>query len=365
MPTFFSPINLLLIEDNFPDFILIKKQLQNLRNPNVIITHADTCESAIALLRENNFDVILSDLSLPDSSDLDTVKKIHNQAPETPIVILTGLEDEEMGMASISYGVQDYLVKGEISSENLRKAIFYSIERKQKLKEILILNQELENYAHVVSHDLKQPLQTILASSRLILHLEPNLQEKSKDLLTFILSAGEKMNQLIDTLLSCDLEEKEVKKIVNCEEIIEEVIKLLREEINHSQAIININIPEQYKPVKVFYHPVQLGRIWQNLISNGIKYVDKNIKPHLEIRLQKQEDKWLFALKDNGIGINPENYHKIFEMKERLSTDKKYEGNGIGLAVCQKIISSNGGKIWVESTINKGSTFFFTIPRLV
>lgn len=364
-------LNILLVEDNFPDYFILKKQFEKLQNISINLTHVTTCREAIVYLQKNLFDVILLDLSLPDSHNLDTVKTIYHHSQDIPILVLTGLDDEVTAIASVREGAQDYLVKGEINLDNLQRSIRYAIERKQRLKEITILNkklltsnQELDNYAHIVSHDLKQPLQTILASSQLILHIEKKLDEKSFQLLNFILNSSNQMNKLIDNLLSyAQINQKNVEKeIINCEIILEQVIKSLDKQIQDSQAIINIQINEQYKPITIFYNEIQLSQIFQNLITNAIKYISDDRIPEIKISIEKKEEMWLFIVKDNGIGIKPENQPRIFHMLERVNIKEKYSGTGIGLAICQKIIKTNGGKIWVESHENKGSTFFFTIP---
>ncbi|MGI0481844.1 ATP-binding protein [Geminocystis sp. CENA526] len=364
-------LNILLVEDNFADYILLKKQFQKLQNISIEITHVTTCREAISSLEETLFDVILLDLSLPDSHNLDTVKTVYHYSQDIPILVLTGLDDEITAIASVREGAQDYLVKGEINLDNLQRSIRYAIERKQRLKEINILNkklslsnQELENYAHIVSHDLKQPLQTILASSHLILHIEKNLEEKSQKLLNFILSSSQQMNKLIDSLLSyAQVNQKSIEKeIVDVELIFKQIFDSLDKQIQDSQAMIELKIDEKNKPLKVLYNAIHLSQILQNLISNAIKYIPFDRTPQIKINIEKKEDNWLFMIKDNGIGIKAENHHKIFQMLERVNTEKKYSGTGIGLAICQKIIETNGGKIWVESSENIGSTFYFTIP---
>ncbi|BAQ65795.1 ATP-binding protein [Geminocystis sp. NIES-3709] len=364
---------ILLVEDNLPDVIILKKQFQKLQTLSVKLTHVSTCRDAIFSLQSHDFDVILLDLSLPDSHNLDTVKTIYSHSGDIPILILTGLDDQVTAIASVREGAQDYLVKGQINLDNLQRSIRYAIERKQRLKEINILNkklstsnQELENYAYIVSHDLKQPLQTILASSQLILHLEKNLKEQSYQLLEFILASTNQMNKLIDNLLSyAQINKKSIEKEIVCvENIIKNVMKFLNKQIQDSKASINIQMNNNNKPIKVFYNSIQLSQILQNLMSNAIKYIPYDRTPEIQITIEKKEETWLFMVKDNGIGVKPEDQGRIFEMLERVDTDRKYSGSGIGLAICQKIVEINGGKIWVESILNKGSTFFFTIPIL-
>jgi len=365
-----KPLQILLVEDNLPDVIILKKQFQKFQNLKTELRHVSTCREAIILLQNNLFDVIFLDLSLPDSQNLDTVKTIYHYSQDIPILVLTGLNDEKIAIASVREGAQDYLVKGEINLDNLQRSIRYAIERKQRLKEISMLNrrlsisnQELENYAYIVSHDLKQPLQTILASTQLILHFEKNLGEKSQELLQFILTSSKQMNVLIDSLLSYAQVEKksEQKDIVYLALIIDHVIHSLNKQVEDSQAKITINLDPD-SSIMVCYNPIHLTQILQNLISNGIKYTPSHRTPEITINVEQKNNEYLCSIEDNGIGIKPEDQERIFKMLERVNTGNDYSGVGIGLAICQKIVETNGGKIWVESQIDKGSTFYFTIP---
>lgn len=364
-------INVLLVEDNLPDAFLLKRNVKKLTTIEVNVTHVESCQEAVLCLKQINFDVILLDLSLPDSHNLETVRYIYKNASDIPIVVLTGLNDEEIAIASLREGAQDYLVKGEINSNMIIRAIRYAIERKQKLAEIKILNQklsnsnqELENYAYLVSHDLKQPLQTIISSINLVLYKEENLKETSIKLLNLILDASFDMNELIEDLLSYSRidKNKENSVMVDCRKIVDKVLSNLDSQIQESNAIINIDF-DDYESLMVLYNPTNLSQLFQNLISNAMRYVSKNQSPIININVEKQKDNWLFSIQDNGIGIKEENQQRIFNMFERIeSCAKEYSGTGIGLAMCQKIVENHGGDIWVKSEISVGSTFYFTIP---
>ncbi len=108
--------------------------------------------------------------------------------------------------------------------------------------------------------------------------------------------------------------------------------------------------------------PTQIGQVFQNLLTNAIKFRGEN-EPVIEINAKREGDEWIFAFKDNGIGIDPEHKEQIFEVFRRLHTREDYPGTGIGLSICQKIIKRHGGRLWVESELDKGSTFYFTLPE--
>ena len=142
---------------------------------------------------------------------------------------------------------------------------------------------------------------------------------------------------------------------INCEELIEEVLFNLEIIIKENKAIITRD------PLPIISSDrLQMQQLFQNIIGNAIKYNDK--MPRIHISAGKDEENWIFGVSDNGIGIDPEHYKRIFKVFKRLHTKEEYDGTGIGLAICQKIVDRNGGRIWVESELGEGSTFYFTIP---
>ena len=200
-------IQILLVEDNAADAYLLRKFLSTV--PHIELTQVERLDEAIRRLSENVFDAILLDLSLPDSRGLNTVKQMHAANSKTPILVLTGLDDEEIAIAALREGAQDYLVKGEIQRTWLVRAIHYAIERQQNLDKLQHLNheltrsnQELEQFAYVVSHDLRQPLQGILGFAGILSFIYRNEpDEPVNQYIESIISAGQHMSQLIQDLL--------------------------------------------------------------------------------------------------------------------------------------------------------------------
>jgi light-regulated signal transduction histidine kinase (bacteriophytochrome) len=142
---------------------------------------------------------------------------------------------------------------------------------------------------------------------------------------------------------------------IDFEELIEEVLFDLEIIIEENKAIITLD------PLPIIYSDrLQMRQLFQNLIGNAIKYNDKT--PLIHISVKKEDADWIFGVSDNGIGIKSEHYERIFQVFKRLHTKEEYDGTGIGLAICQKIVERHGGRIWIESELGKGSTFYFTIP---
>lgn len=233
-------------------------------------------------------------------------------------------------------------------------------EQKQTEQKLANANEELERFNYIASHDLQSPLRTIASYSRLLQNrYTDKLDESANDFMEIIIKASISMKTLIDDLLNFSKVGKYeiVYKQVNLNKIIEEVIELNKTFIEENNALISY----QELPVIMAEH-TQIFQIFQNLISNGLKYRKENVNPSINISAERLENKWIFTITDNGIGIESQYFKRIFEPFKRLHNSNEYLGSGIGLATVKKIIELYGGKIWVESELNSGSTFFFTIP---
>jgi light-regulated signal transduction histidine kinase (bacteriophytochrome) len=187
-----------------------------------------------------------------------------------------------------------------------------------------------------------------------------NLDDKADEYIGFIVDGAHHMKQLIDDLLAYSRITTHAKEFepVNLEKVLDTVLTNLSVSIEDNQVKIQHNtLPT------LLADPTQIGQIFQNLIANAIKFHGEK-DPNIEINAHRDGDEWIFAFKDNGIGIDPEHQEQIFDVFRRLHTREDYPGTGIGLSICQKIIKRHGGRLWVESEIDKGSIFYFTIPDI-
>ena len=233
---------------------------------------------------------------------------------------------------------------------------------KQTLYSVELKNQELEQFAYIASHDLQEPLRT--ASS--FIHLlrkkyQGALDEKANLYLTQISNSSERMIGLINGLLEYSrLGHQKDTQTLDCNEIISDLLLDLEQVIRENNAGISVkDMP------KLEVYPTQFKLLFQNLITNAIKFRNKDIDPSIQITAKEKKDHWEFCVSDNGIGINKEYFNKIFIIFQRLHTKKEYGGAGIGLAHCKKIVELHQGKIWVESQLGKGSKFYFTISKSI
>lgn len=236
----------------------------------------------------------------------------------------------------------------------------------QQSLELEAKNKELEQFAYIASHDLQEPLNTISSFIGLITEdYGESFDDVGKESLSFIKDASIRMKKLIDVLLEYSrLGRSNAYTKVDCNEVLKELKSDLRSRIKNTGAILHIGD----LPI-VNGSDIELRLLFQNLISNGIKFRTSDTIPKITINCIKKNANnkeakgfWQFSVKDNGIGIPKEHQERVFAIFQRLHSRDIYEGTGIGLAHCKKIVEAHGGKIWLESYENQGSTFYFTIP---
>jgi light-regulated signal transduction histidine kinase (bacteriophytochrome) len=235
------------------------------------------------------------------------------------------------------------------------------IEREKLVNDLELRNAELEQFAYVASHDLQEPLRMVTS---FLTQLEKKYGDvvdvKGRQYIHFAVDGAKRMREIILDLLDFsrigktedDLEEVDFNKLMN------EILALYRRQIENLKARV------KFEKLPILYtYKTPVRQVFQNLIGNSLKYHKTGIAPVIEICCIENETHFQFSIKDNGIGIAPEYFDKIFIIFQRLHNKDEYGGTGMGLAIVKKIIENQGGKIWVESAEGKGATFYFTLLK--
>lgn len=247
----------------------------------------------------------------------------------------------------------------------LRKAIVNIVLR--QAEELALLaqdlersNAELKKFAYVASHDLQEPLNQVANYVQLLeMRYHDQLDEDATEFIDFAVGGVSLMQTLIDDVLAyskVDLQGIEWE-LTEVETALNRALGNLQGRINETEAVITIDAMPT-----IVADGTQLMQLFQNLIGNAIKFRRADVAPQIHVGVQRQEEAWLFSVRDNGIGIDPQFADRIFVIFQRLHTRDEYPGSGMGLAICKKIVECHRGQIWVESELGKGATFYFTIP---
>lgn len=272
----------------------------------------------------------------------------HTQASKVPIMNPAGEVEEVLVVISD-------ITKQKEAEERLR-------ENERQLKRYIESNMQLENFAYIASHDLKEPLRTIRAFSQLLTKRYADvLDEQGKAYLNFVSDNAGRLNSLIEDLLTFSqvTAVENQRKEVPTQELIEQVEQELAEMIRKNSASVQLG----KLPDHIYGNPFKLQQLFQNLLSNAVKFHKPGKAPRVKISSEEHTTHWLFRISDNGIGIPEEHYERIFVLFKRLHSREKYEGTGLGLAIAKKIVEQHGGDIRVESVLGKGSTFQFTLQK--
>ncbi|MEI6049901.1 MAG: ATP-binding protein [Bacteroidota bacterium] len=258
-------------------------------------------------------------------------------------------------------GTMQDITERKEAAEELKKKVDELTTINKELEKFAHANAELEQFAFIASHNLQQPLRTISNFVQIFKEDYSGVfDDKAHQYLHVVDDATRRMTVLLNSLLDFSRLGRNLNLTnVDCKKIIDDVITDLGELIITSNAGIEVaDMPE------LNVYESEFRQLFQNLIVNAIKFRGKDTQPKIQINSEYLNEKWKFTVSDNGIGIAAKNFEKIFDIFQRLHTDAEYQGSGIGLAFCKKIVHLHKGEIWLESTIGQGTTFYFTIPNL-
>jgi len=310
----------------------------------------------------------LNDWQFVYPNDLDFVhqKALNLLNPESPPEIIENRNLTKDGNVLYCQWYNSVLFDESNAVVSILSLVQDQTERKQAEEELQQLNQqlqrsnqELEQFAYVASHDLREPLRKIRSYSDLLVkRYQGQLDERADKYINYITDSVIRMQALITDLLTYSRVSRNelILEPTDLGEILQQTLTDLSPAIEENHAIINTTL----LPI-VQANPLQIRQVLQNLIANAIKFRSEQ-PPQIDIKADCQDDFWQISIQDNGIGIDPSYSDRIFAIFQRLHYREEYPGTGIGLAICQKIVERHGGKIWVESELGQGSTFYFTLP---
>ena len=318
------------------------------------------CEPQEFRVTRNDF------LSYVHPDDRDYVDNSFNRAlNEKPInidhriILANGEERVVHAQGEVIYNEEHIPVRTRGTIQDITEHKKAEETLKLKIEELARSNAELEQFAYVSSHDLQEPLRMITSYLQLLQRrYQGKIDDKADKYIYYAVNGASRMQNLINDLLEFSRVTTRANELepTDSEFILNQVLSDLELYIKKNNATVSYDsLPE------VIADSTQTAQVFQNLIINGIKFHSEE-PPKIHISAEKKASEWVFSVQDNGIGIDPQYSERIFEVFKRLHNKEEYPGTGIGLAVCKKIVERNGGRIWVESELGKGSTFYFTLP---
>jgi signal transduction histidine kinase len=393
-----SRMKILLVDDTPENLVSLEAALAGLGEDLVM---AQSGREALRHLLNDDFAAVLLDVRMPEMDGFETAELIRSRprSRQIPILFLTGYRNEEHLFRGYDLGAVDFLFK-PIVPEVLRSKVAVFVElsrsnaklrqqadalRKQaehlhrveqevrrlnttlearvldRTEELVRSNEELQQFAYVASHDLREPLRTVSIYAQLLAkRYQGRLDGDADQFIAFIVENAARMETLVHDLLDfsrIDVRGMDYFTRTSCDLALDDAIGNIRPLIEESGAAIT------REPLpSVMGDAVQLTRLFQNLLVNSIKYRGSDV-PRIHVSSRENAAEYQISVKDNGIGIDPQYAEKIFGIFRVLQPRDRSSGSGMGLAICRKIVTRHAGRIWVESALGHGATFYWTIPK--
>lgn len=358
-------VNILIVDDQPANLLALETIL---KCPELRIVKATSGNEALAQLLEMDFACIVLDVNMPemDGFELGNIIRLDSRTKHVPIIFASGQQQAQKDIfKGYETGAVDYLLK-PLNATIVRSKIqvFAELYRgglalTKKAEELRRSNAELDQYAAIAAHDLSAPLRRVNSCAQI---LEKEFQGKwgfeADQLLKTMTANTDRMRVLIDDLLAyAKVGRKPVNERLELKKIVQEALADLSLVIEETGAMVLCDD----LPV-ITASPVEMRQLMHNLLGNALKYRRKGVPPEIRVTAVKQGSRWVIKVIDNGIGIDRKDQDKLFIIFSRIHSESEYPGTGIGLAICRKVIEGYGGKIWIESEAERGSTFHFTFP---
>jgi signal transduction histidine kinase len=376
-----EPIHVLYVEDSDADFEIVSQSLKILSEPHFIFHREIRLTDTFTYLEKNKADVVLLDLTLPDSEGFETVLRFCANSPFLPLVVLTGADDRAQGVRAVKEGADDYLVKNQVQSELLGRTLLHAIERKSNsLGQLEILARERaarseaekaaeirDEFLSIASHELRNPLTSLKMQMQLLIktlrrgETDPIINELVQNLAEKADGQIDRFGKLITSLLNFSHIQSGRLKLEYSQFdftlIVRDTVERFAPELQEAGCEIILNLGP---PVVGEWDLLRIEQVLINLLSNGIKYAAG--KP-ISLAVSSDPERVWIRITDQGPGIAPQDMERIFQRFERAPGSRKVPGFGLGLYVVRQIIDTLGGTILVKSELGLGSTFTVCLPR--
>lgn len=352
----------LVIEDNPDHQYIIADAIQQAFQGEAELHQETELKPGLATLLHKPFDICLCDLKFPDSNIENTITTLQTLNTETPIIVLTSLNDPDIAKNLIHKGIQDYLPKNDLNSHLLHRICTYAIERKKHEQLLESRNRDQQAFCYSLSHDFKGNLRRIDQLNNILrseITKRGPITGKEDEIFSLISLSVNSITELVDGLyqyINAANSPTEFKP-VNLDLLFADLVVDLKSSLDKEFEVEVVPLEHQ-----LYGNYFQLYILFKNLITNGIKFN----KQRPEIKIQQQAingSSMAISITDNGIGISPKYFSKIFSPFERLHSDSEYEGSGLGLSIVKRILDNHQGQIEVQSEPDKGSKFTLTFPN--
>jgi signal transduction histidine kinase len=368
-------LRVLLVEDNAGDARLLREMFSKEGAGSFELTHLLRLGEAVAHLAKGGVDVMLLDLGLPDGHGLETVRRAHAVAPGVPVIVLTGLDDEALAAAAMAEGAQDYLIKGQIESRALPRALRHAIERYRMQRETELLRttqiQFKDEFLSHVSHELRSPLAAIYQFVTILLdRLAGELEPKQHQYLEIVLKNVHQLQSMINDLL--EVTRMQAGKLTielqstPIADAIGYAVNTLQGAADAKAITLSADVGPESQPLPpAFADPMRLRQILIILVDNALKFTPAHGIVTVRGRIANESPGWLLLeVSDTGSGVSPHLTERIFERlyqgTEAAIAGRK--GLGLGLYICKELVERQGGRIWVENKPLGGALFCVTLP---
>lgn len=351
------PPRILIADDDDGDRRQIARLIRQARF-RCELTEADDLAGAEAACAAVPFDCAIIDYRMPGADGLQGIGALRRRYPHLAIVMVTGQGDELIASEAIKLGAADYVPKSQLSPGYLSHVLRNAIRKAELERLVADQRAELERFAHVLAHDLKSPIHQIQYLVRFIERdVREALYEKLQADCDKLVATAQRMEALINTLQQYTRIDRDVVfGRTSLQDALDDCLRDLAREIAERKARVH------YGELPVVYgNGPLLTQLFQNLVGNGLKYCRADC-PEISVKVVQQDEVYAIGVEDNGIGIAEEQRAAIFEPFKRLHSADEFDGTGLGLATCRKIVERHGGSLWCEGGGNGGTIFWFTLP---